>query len=93
MAVLPLAVRDNYHGGSLELSYVNLAFWAATIVASIALVGLARRVTQRGRVIGLAVATGAVILTALSTLPSFPLFRRSRGTAQRQSRAAAAKRP
>jgi len=29
----------NYAGGALELSYVNLAFWAATIVASIALVG------------------------------------------------------
>jgi MFS family permease len=74
MAVLPLAVRDNYHGGSLELSYVNLAFWAATIAASMALVGLARRVTQRGRLIGAAVATGAVILAALSTLPSFPVF-------------------
>ena len=34
MAVLPLAVRDNYAGGALELSYVNLAFWAATIVAA-----------------------------------------------------------
>ena len=45
MAVLPLAVRDNYAGGALELSYVNLAFWAATIVASMALVGLARRLT------------------------------------------------
>jgi MFS family permease len=74
MAVLPLAVRDNYHGGSLELSYVNLAFWAATIVASMALVGLARRVTQRGRLIGVAVVTGAVILIGLSILPSFPLF-------------------
>lgn len=74
MAVLPLVVRDNYHGGSLELSYVNLAFWAATIAASMALVALARRVTQRGRLIGVAVATGAVILMALSTLPSFPVF-------------------
>jgi MFS family permease len=74
MAVLPLAVRDNYHGGSLELSYVNLAFWAATIAASMALVALARRVTMRGRLIGLAVATGAVILMSLSTLPPFPVF-------------------
>jgi MFS family permease len=74
MAVLPLAVRDNYHGGALELSYVNLAFWAATIAASMALVGLARRVTLRGRLVGLAVATGAVVLIALSALPSFPVF-------------------
>ena len=25
MAVLPLVVRDNYHGGSADLAYVNLA--------------------------------------------------------------------
>lgn len=74
MAVLPLAVRDNYHGGALELSYVNLAFWAATIAASMVLVGLARRVTLRGRLIGAALAIGAVVLIALSTLPPFPLF-------------------
>ncbi|HEY4746672.1 MAG TPA: MFS transporter, partial [Steroidobacteraceae bacterium] len=74
MAVLPLAVRDNYAGGALELSYVNLAFWAATIIASIALVGLARRLTLRGRLIGVAVSVGALILISLSTLPPFPVF-------------------
>ena len=74
MAVLPLAVRDNYAGGALELSYVNLAFWAATIVASMALVGLARRLTLRGRLIGVTVSFGALILMALSTLPPFPVF-------------------
>ncbi|OJU31586.1 MAG: hypothetical protein BGN99_10105 [Alphaproteobacteria bacterium 65-37] len=74
MAVLPLVVRDNYHGGALELSYVNLAFWAATIVASMALVGLARRLTLRGRLIGVAVMTGAVVLLAMSFLPPFPVF-------------------
>lgn len=74
MSILPLAVRDVYHGGAAELSYVNFAFWAATIAASMALVGLARRVTRRGRVIGVAVATGAVILVGLSTLPPFPVF-------------------
>ena len=74
MAVLPLAVRDNYAGGALELSYVNLAFWAATIIASMALVALARRLTLRGRLIGVAVAFGALILAALSTLPPFPVF-------------------
>ena len=72
MAVLPLAVRDNYAGGALELSYVNLAFWAATIVASIALVGLARRLTLRGRLIGVAVSVGALILMALSHPAAVP---------------------
>jgi len=74
MAVLPLAIRDHYAGGALELSYMNLAFWAATIVASMALVGLARRLTLRGRLIGGAVLTGAVVLLALATLPPFPIF-------------------
>ncbi|MFO1157351.1 MAG: MFS transporter [Reyranellaceae bacterium] len=74
MAVLPLAVRDVYAGGSLELSYVNLAFWAATILASMALVGMARRLTLRGRLIAVAVSAGSVILFALSTLPPFPVF-------------------
>lgn len=74
MAVLPLVVRDNYQGGALELSYVNLAFWAATIVASMALVGLARRFTLRGRLIGVAVMVGAAVLFAMATLPPFPVF-------------------
>ena len=74
MAVMPLAVRDVYAGGALELSYVNLAFWAATILASMALVALARRLTLRGRLIATAVSAGFVILLALSTLPPFPVF-------------------
>lgn len=74
MAVLPLAIRDHYAGGAAELSYMNLAFWAATIVASMALVGLARRFTLRGRLIGTAVLTGAVVLLSLATLPPFPVF-------------------
>ncbi|MBS0549091.1 MAG: MFS transporter [Proteobacteria bacterium] len=74
MAVLPLVVRDYYHGGSAELSYVNLAFWAATIVAAMAFAALARRLTLRGRLVGLAVMTGAVVLMALASLPPFPLF-------------------
>ncbi|UYN97135.1 MAG: MFS transporter [Enhydrobacter sp.] len=74
MAVLPVAVRDVYAGAAVELSYVNLAFWAATIVATIALVGLARRVTRRGRLIATAVTAGAFVLFLLATLPSFPIF-------------------
>lgn len=74
MAVLPLAIRDHYAGGAAELSYMNLAFWAATIVASMALVGLARRLTLRGRLIGTAVLVGAMVLLSLATLPPFPVF-------------------
>jgi hypothetical protein len=74
MAVLPLAIRDHYAGGAAELSYMNLAFWAATIVASMALVGLARRLTLRGRLIGSAVLVGAIVLLSLAMLPPFPVF-------------------
>lgn len=74
MAVLPLAIRDHYGGGAAELAYTNLAFWAATIVASMALVGLARRLTLRGRLVGSAVLVGALVLAALATLPPFPVF-------------------
>lgn len=74
MAVLPLVVRDYYLGGSADLAYVNLAFWAATIVAAVAFAALARHFTLRGRLIGLAVLTGAVVLLALASLPPFPVF-------------------
>jgi Transmembrane secretion effector len=74
MAVLPIVVRDNYHGGALDLAYVNLAFWAATIVASMAFATLGRRLSRRGRLIGGTVAFGSLILVMLSTLPPFPVF-------------------
>jgi MFS family permease len=74
MALLPLAVRDNYHGGAQELAYVNLAFWAATILAAIVFAALARRFSLRGRLIGIAVAMGSVVLVALASLPPFPVF-------------------
>ncbi len=74
MAVLPLVVRDFYHGGSAELAYVNLAFWAATIVAAMGFAALGRRLTLRGRLIGLTIMTGAGVLLALATQPPFPLF-------------------
>lgn len=74
MAVLPIAVRDYYHGGSAELAYMNLAFWAATIVAAMAFATLARRLTLRGRLIVVAVTMGGGVLIALSTLPPFPVF-------------------
>src|SRR5262249_23653467 len=51
VAVLPLVVRDVYRGGAAELAYVNLAFWAGTIVASVAFAGLARGLTRRGRLV------------------------------------------
>jgi MFS family permease len=74
LAVLPLAVRDHYNGGAAELAYMNFAFWAATILASVVLAAVGRRVTLRGRLIGLAVTIAVALLIGLSLLPPFPVF-------------------
>ena len=74
MAILPLIVRDVYRGGAAELAYVNLAFWAGTIIAAVALAGLSRRVTLRGRLVALAVSVGTLVLATMATLPSFLLL-------------------
>ena len=75
MAVLPLVVRDIYGGGAAELAYVNLAFWAGTIVAAFAFVGLARHLTLRGRLIGVGgVGRRDDPARACRLLPPFPVF-------------------
>lgn len=74
MAILPLMVRDVYRGGAAELAYVNLAFWAGTIIAAVLLAGLSRRVTLRGRLVAIAVSAGALVLAAMATRPSFFLL-------------------
>lgn len=74
MAILPLMVRDVYRGGAAELAYVNLAFWAGTIIAAVLLAGLSRLVTLRGRLVAIAVSAGALVLAAMATRPSFFLL-------------------
>ena len=74
MAVLPLVVRDIYGGGAAELAYVNLAFWAGTIVAAFAFAGLARHLTRRGRLVVSAVSVGSVILLCMALQPPFWLL-------------------
>ena len=74
MAVLPIVVRDVYHGGAAEIAYINLAFWAGTIVAAFAFAGLARRFSLRGRLVVSAVSVGAVILGLMALHPPFLVF-------------------
>ena len=74
MAVLPIVVRDVYHGGAAEIAYINLAFWAGTIVAAFAFAGLARRFSLRGRLVVSAVSVGAVILGLMALQPPFLVF-------------------
>ena len=71
VAGIPLMVRDIYGGGAAELAYVNLAFWAGTIVASVAFAGLARHLTRRGRLVVSAVSVGAAILFCMALQPPF----------------------
>src|SRR5579883_2367023 len=73
-AVLPLVVRDVYHGGAAEIAYVNLAFWTGTIVAAFAFAGIGRRVALRGRMVVLAVSAGALILMGMALHPPFWVF-------------------
>jgi MFS family permease len=74
VTVLPLVVRDVYGGSAAELAYVNLAFWAGTIVAAFAFAGIARHVTLRGRLVVSAVSVGSVILLAMAFQPPFLLL-------------------
>ena len=74
MAVLPLVVRDVYHGGAAEIAYINLAFWAGTIVAAFAFAGLARRFSLRGRMVVTAVSVGSLILLCMALQPPFLAF-------------------
>ena len=74
MAVLPIVVRDVYHGGAAEIAYINLAFWAGTIVAAFAFAGLARRFALRGRMVVTAVSVGSVILLGMALQPPFLAF-------------------
>ena len=74
MAALPIVVRDVYHGGAAEIAYINLAFWAGTIVAAFAFAGLARRFSRRGRLVVSAVSVGAVILGLMALHPPFLVF-------------------
>jgi len=71
MAVLPIVVRDIYHGGAAEIAYINLSFWAGTIVAAFAFAGLARRFSRRGRMVIGAVSVGAPILLCMALQPPF----------------------
>jgi len=63
--ILPLMVRDDYHGGSVELSLVSICFWGGTIAATLAQIKLGA-LRRPGRAMIVALAFGAVILAAMS---------------------------
>jgi len=63
--ILPLMVRDDYHGGSVELSLVSICFWGGTIAATLAQIKLGA-LRRPGRAMIIALAFGAMILAAMS---------------------------
>jgi MFS family permease len=73
VVVLPIAVRDDYGGGSARLALLNLMFWAGTITASFAMARFGTRLAHRGRAMVLALSMGFVVLGLIALLPPFPV--------------------
>jgi MFS family permease len=73
LVILPLMVRDVYHGGSPELSLVSFCFWGGTIAATLVQIRLGS-LRHPGRAILLALMLGAVVLAAMSLASPFPTF-------------------
>ncbi|HKZ05186.1 MAG TPA: MFS transporter [Methylomirabilota bacterium] len=71
LVILPLMVRDVYHGGSPELSLVSFCFWGGTIAATLVQIRLGS-LRRPGRAILVALTLGAVVLAAMSLAGPFP---------------------
>ncbi|MEQ9639643.1 MAG: MFS transporter [Alphaproteobacteria bacterium] len=73
LVVLPLTVRDSFAGGATELAIVNVAFWAGTILTTVALL---RRggVARPGRAMLAAMAGGVGVLAAMALPLNFVGF-------------------
>jgi MFS family permease len=73
LVVLPLMVRDVYHGGSAELSLVSFCFWGGTIAATLVQIRLGS-LQRPGRAILVALTFGAVVLASMSLAGPFPAW-------------------
>ncbi len=73
LVILPLIVRDYYGGGLIEIGIANIAFWGATILATIALLKFGH-ITRRGRGAMAALTLGVVVVVAFSFEMPFWLF-------------------
>jgi MFS family permease len=69
LVIMPLLVRDAFHGGSGELALLNLCFWGGTLASTVAQIRL-RPIRRPGRAIVTALTAGAVILAAMAWAPS-----------------------
>jgi predicted MFS family arabinose efflux permease len=66
--IIPVLIRDVYHGDAGTFSLVNVAFWSGTITANIALMRR-RALVHQGWAIAMALLVGAVVL-ALMSIPA-----------------------
>lgn len=71
LVIMPLMVRDDYHGGSAQLSMVSFCFWGGTIAATLAQIRLGA-MRRPGRAMLIALTLGAAILGAMSLALPFP---------------------
>ncbi len=65
MVTLPVLIREEYGGGISRFSAATVSFWIGTIVSSITLIQMGH-IANRGRALLLALASGVVMLTAMS---------------------------
>jgi MFS family permease len=71
--ILPLMVRDVFHGGSGELALVNTCFWGGTIVSTMLQIRLGA-LRRPGRAVLLSLVWGSIGLVAMAVPASLSVF-------------------
>ncbi len=73
VVIIPLLVRDAYHGGSAALATLSACFWGGTIAATLVQVRLGS-IQRAGRAVMVALALGAGVLAAMALDLPFALL-------------------
>jgi len=73
LVCFPLFVRDLYGGGAGRLATLNVSFWLGTILATVILMRVGP-LEKRGRALILALASGTIVLAAMSLDIPFALM-------------------
>ena len=73
MVILPVIMREEYGGTIVQFALMNLAFWSGSIIASFG-VGRLGNISQRGRMVTLALVIGGATLMLLAVPTPLPVF-------------------
>ena len=73
VVIIPLLVRDVYHGGAAALATLSVCFWGGTIAATLVQVRLGA-IRRPGRAIMVALALGTGVLAAMAIALPFVLL-------------------